>query len=117
MDNPHIIDVLRSRERCPSKNNPPELFRRVLPCTERLVLWGFVLMSIDYHVYFEFARGKSALNLNLGFATKTGVVFVEKIGVQRKMRAFACKMIVRIPKGIGMTLCSMLKWLKTEEDD
>ena len=40
LDNPHIIDVLRSRERCPSKNNPLELFRRVLPCTERLVFVG-----------------------------------------------------------------------------
>lgn len=78
MDNPHIIDVLRSRERCPSKNNPLELFRRVLPCTERLVLWGFVLMGIDYHVYFEFARGKSAFNLNLGFATKNRGGFCRK---------------------------------------
>lgn len=26
-------------------------------------------------------------------------------------------MIARIPKEIGMMLCSMLKWLKEEEDD
>ena len=33
------------------------------------------------------------------------------------MRAFACKMIARISKEIGMILCSMLKRLKEEEDD
>ena len=43
-----------------------------------LFLWGFVLMGIDYHVYFGFARGKSALNLNLGFATKNRGGFCRK---------------------------------------
>jgi len=49
-----------------------------------LFLRGFVLMGIDYHVYFGFARGKSAFNLYLGIATKNRGGFCKKNGIQRK---------------------------------
>ena len=51
-----------------------------------LFLWGFVLMGIDYHVYFGFARGKSAFSLYLGIVTKNRGGFCKKNRNTAQMR-------------------------------
>lgn len=78
MSNPHFCNVCVLVNAVPQKTIPESAAARSPLCRLIGFRGEFVLMGIDYHVYFGFARGKSALNLNLGFATKNRGGFCRK---------------------------------------